>query len=60
MRYSGNVGARLIHTNLNITQYLTGLPGPNITEPAGAGTQVIQRSYNDVLPAINSRAEYDQ
>jgi TonB-dependent receptor len=53
MRYSGNVGARLIHTNLNITQYSTGLPGQNITEPAGAGTQVIQRSYNDVLPAIN-------
>ena len=53
MRYSGNVGARLIHTNLNITQYSTGLPGQNITEPAGAGTQVIQRSYNDVLPALN-------
>ncbi|MHB8478594.1 MAG: TonB-dependent receptor, partial [Steroidobacteraceae bacterium] len=53
MKYSGNVGARLIHTNLNITQYLTGLPGQNITEPAEAGTQVIQRSYNDVLPAIN-------
>jgi TonB-dependent receptor len=53
MRYSGNVGARFIHTNLNITQYLTGLPGQNITEPAGAGTQVTQRSYNDVLPAVN-------
>ena len=53
MRYTGNVGARLIHTNLNITQYLTGLPGQNITEPAGAGTQFSQRSYNDVLPAIN-------
>lgn len=53
MRYSGNVGARLIHTNLNITQFLTGLPGQNITEPAEAGTQVIRRSYNDVLPAIN-------
>jgi TonB-dependent receptor len=53
MRYSGNVGARLIHTNLNITQYLTGLPGQNITEPAEAGTQGYQRSYNDVLPAIN-------
>ena len=53
MRYSGNVGARLIHTDLNITQYLTGLPGPNITEPAVAGTQGTQRSYNDVLPAIN-------
>ncbi len=34
MRYSGNVGVRLIHTNLDITQYKTGLPGENITEPA--------------------------
>jgi TonB-dependent receptor len=53
MRYSGNVGGRFIHTNLNITQFLTGLPGQNITEPAAAGTQVTQRSYNDVLPAVN-------
>jgi TonB-dependent receptor len=53
MRYSGNVGARFIHTNLNITTYLTGLPGQNITEPASAGTQTTLRSYNDVLPAIN-------
>ena len=27
MSYSGNVGARLIHTDLNITQHLTGAPG---------------------------------
>ena len=53
MRYSGNVGARLIHTNLNVTQYLTGLPGQYGTEPADAGTQVTERSYNDVLPAAN-------
>jgi TonB-dependent receptor len=53
MRYSGNVGGRFIHTNLNITQFLSGLPGQNITEPAEDGAQVFQRSYNDVLPAIN-------
>jgi TonB-dependent receptor len=53
MRYSGNVGARLIHTDLNITQHLTGAPGPNITEPADAGTALTRRSYNDVLPAVN-------
>ncbi len=53
MRYSGNAGVRLIHTNLSITQYLSGLPGQNITEPAEAGTQKFQRSYNDVLPALN-------
>jgi TonB-dependent receptor len=53
MRYSGNVGVRFVHTNLNITQYKTGLPGENITEPASAGTETFLRSYNDVLPAIN-------
>src|SRR5580698_9704803 len=53
MRYSGNVGARLIHTNLNVTQFLTGLPGQYGTEPADAGTAVTRRSYNDVLPAAN-------
>ena len=53
MRYSGNVGARLIHTDLDVTQYLTGLPGQYGTEPADAGTQVTRRSYNDVLPAAN-------
>jgi TonB-dependent receptor len=53
MRYSGNVGARVIHTDLDVTQYLTGLPGQYGTEPADAGTQGTQRSYNDVLPAAN-------
>jgi TonB-dependent receptor len=53
MSYSGNVGARLIHTDLDVTQHLTGAPGPNITEPADAGLAVTRRSYNDVLPAIN-------
>jgi TonB-dependent receptor len=53
MAYSGNVGARLIHTDLDVTQYLTGLPGQYGTEPADAGTQVTRRSYNDALPAAN-------
>ncbi len=53
MSYSGNVGARLIHTDLDITQHLTGAPGQYGTEPADAGTHVTERSYNDVLPAIN-------
>ena len=53
MSYSGNVGARVIHTDLDITQYLTGAPGEYGTEPADAGTKVTRRSYNDVLPAIN-------
>src|SRR5262249_15360786 len=53
MTYSGTVGVRFIHTDLNITQHLPGLPGKYGTEPADAGTQGTQRSYNDVLPAIN-------
>jgi len=53
MPYSGNVGVRFIHTDLDITQTLTGLPGQYGTEPADAGTQDTERSYNDVLPAAN-------
>jgi TonB-dependent receptor len=53
MSYAGNVGARVIHTNLNITQHLTGAPGQYGTEPADAGEDVTRRSYNDVLPAVN-------
>ncbi len=53
MPYSGNVGARLIRTELDITQHLTGAPGQYGTEPADAGTHVTERSYTDVLPAIN-------
>jgi len=53
MSYSGNVGARLIHTDLNVTQHLTGAPGQYGTEPADGGEDVTRRSYNDVLPAVN-------
>jgi len=53
MPWSGNVGVRFIHTNLEITQHLTGLPGQYGTESADNGTQETDRSYNDVLPAVN-------
>ena len=53
MSYSGNVGARLIHTNLQVTHDLAGAPGQYGTESAYAGIQYIQRGYNDVLPAVN-------
>ena len=53
MSYSGNVGVRYIHTNLNVTQDLAGDPGQYGTEPADAGFQYTRRSYNDVLPAAN-------
>jgi TonB-dependent receptor len=53
MTYSGNIGTRLIHTDLNVTQHLTGAPGQYGTEPADAGVEITRRSYNDVLPALN-------
>jgi len=53
MTYAGNVGVRLIHTDLKVTQDLSGDPGQYGTEPAEAGTSVTRRSYNDVLPALN-------
>ena len=53
MKYSANAGVRVIHTNLQVTQLLAGDPGQYGTEPAAAGTQVTQRDYNDVLPAVN-------
>jgi TonB-dependent receptor len=53
MSYSGNVGVRVVHTDLKVTQDLSGDPGQYGTEPAETGTAVTQRSYNDVLPAVN-------
>jgi len=53
MHYSGNVGVRVIRTNLDVTQHLTGAPGAYGTEPADAGTQVTRRNYRDILPALN-------
>ena len=53
MPYSGNVGVRFVHTNLDVTQHLSGDPGQYGTEPTDTGTQVTQRSYSDVLPAGN-------
>jgi TonB-dependent receptor len=53
MSYSGNAGVRVIRTDLEVTQYLSGDPGQYGTEPAGTGTSVTKRSYTDVLPALN-------
>ena len=53
MPYSGNVGVRVINTDLNVTQHLTGAPGAYGTEAVDNGTQVTQRSYRDYLPAAN-------
>ena len=55
MPYNGNVGVRFIHTNLDITQHLDGLPGLYGTNARGYRYQDTQRSYTDVLPAVNLR-----
>ncbi|GLQ46024.1 TonB-dependent receptor [Dyella lipolytica] len=53
MPYSGNVGVRMIHTNLDVTQFLSGAPGAYGDEPVEAGTSLTKRSYQDVLPSAN-------
>jgi len=53
MPLSGNLGVRVIHTNLQVTQHLSGAPGLYGTESADIGTQVTRRGYYDVLPSIN-------
>jgi TonB-dependent receptor len=53
MPYSGNLGVRMIHTNLDVTQYLSGAPGSYGDEPVSAGTSLTKRSYQDLLPSLN-------
>jgi TonB-dependent receptor len=53
MPFSGNVGVRLIHTNLDVTQHLSGDPGAYGDEPEDVGTATTKRSYQDVLPSAN-------
>ncbi|MEP6897030.1 MAG: TonB-dependent receptor [Rhodanobacter sp.] len=53
MAYSGNVGVRVIRSNLDVTQHLSGDPGAYGTEPADVGTDITKRSYQDVLPSAN-------
>ena len=53
MPLSGNIGVRVIHSNLQVTQHLSGAPGLYGTEAADIGNQVTRRSYYDVLPALN-------
>jgi TonB-dependent receptor len=53
MTYNGNIGVRLIHTNLDVTQHLSGDPGAYGDEPIDVGTAMTKRSYQDVLPSMN-------
>jgi len=53
MPYSGNIGVRMIHTNLETTQHLSGAPGSYGDEPVDAGASITKRSYHDLLPSAN-------
>jgi TonB-dependent receptor len=60
MPFTGNVGVRVIHTNLDVTQHLTGAPGLYGDESADIGTQLTRRSYYDVLPDLNLALDLTQ
>lgn len=56
--YSGNIGARVIRTNLHVTQHITGDPGPYGLLSADGGTHPTDRTYTDVLPAANLALDF--
>ncbi len=51
--FSGNLGMRVIRTGLSVTQHRTGAVQPNFAFPLDAGPVHTERSYTDVLPALN-------
>ncbi len=51
--FSGNVGVRLVRTNLHVTQHAVGAAQPYGLLAADNGSVYTNRSYTDVLPALN-------
>jgi TonB-dependent receptor len=60
MPFSGNLGVRVIHTSLEVTQHLSGAPGLYGDESADIGNQVTRRGYYDVLPDLNLALDLTQ
>jgi TonB-dependent receptor len=58
--YSANVGARIIRTTLHVTQHAVGSPEPYGVLAADNGTITTDRSFTDVLPAINLAFDFTQ
>jgi TonB-dependent receptor len=58
--FSVNAGARVVKTDLHVTQHLTGAAQPYGVESADAGTVVTNRSFTDVLPAINLALDFTE
>ncbi|MBS0613039.1 MAG: TonB-dependent receptor [Proteobacteria bacterium] len=51
--FSANFGARIIRTQLQVDQHLAGPTGPYFVTPVDLGIKRTNRSFTDVLPAIN-------
>jgi TonB-dependent receptor len=58
--YSANIGARIIRTDLHVTQHAVGPPEPYGLLAADNGTITTDRSFTDVLPAINVAFDFTQ
>lgn len=58
MPLSGNFGVRVINTDLNVTQNITGAPRPYGVGGVDAGDLVTKRSFTDVLPAVNLALDF--
>ena len=58
--YSGNFGARVIRTKLHVTQHAVGSPEPYGVLAMDNGTISTDRSFTDVLPAINLALDFTQ
>ena len=52
-RLSGNLGVKIVETDLTIVQNVTGDAVPHSGVNYDAGDEVSQRSYTDVLPSLN-------
>lgn len=52
---SGNVGVRVVDTDLTVAQNQVGLPQPYGAADQLVGESVTNRSYSDVLPSLNLR-----
>ena len=55
---SGNIGVRVIDTDLSVTQNIVGASQPYGASQQDGGDQVTKRSYTDVLPSLNMAFEF--
>ena len=51
--FSGNIGLKVIRTDLNIDQHKAGTSGPYYVSPQDLGVTETDRSFTDTLPVVN-------